>query len=212
MVVPRRQAFLIFSVDTQIMHGNKMFYWWLRQSCLHKNLDARKQRQRSRSRWIQEHRRRSGRRKINKNTVICISGFFSILLRVQRPVAVVRMQIMWTPTWEINRVDWGRWYRWMILMMYYTTHSLLHQLCEMRSTSSFLPLVSTDMGGLSLHYMALCCPMIDIKTQPLFNAKAWNKAEGFLREILKGYYSDPPDSRSINKQEQDTKRWVSEEE
>lgn len=35
--------------------------------------------------------------------------------------------------------------------------------------------------------------MIDSKTnKPLFNAKAWAKAKGVLREILKGYYSDPP--------------------
>lgn len=42
--------------------------------------------------------------------------------------------------------------------------------------------------------------MIDSKTQkPLFNAKAWNKAKGVLREIVKGYYSDPPGVSMYNK-------------
>ena len=27
----------------------------------------------------------------------------------------------------------------------------------------------------------------------LFNARAWKKADNILKEILKGYYSDPPD-------------------
>ena len=28
--------------------------------------------------------------------------------------------------------------------------------------------------------------------QPLFNARAWQKADNLLKEILEGYYSDPP--------------------
>ena len=43
-------------------------------------------------------------------------------------------------------------------------------------------------------------PMIDSKTQkPLFNKQAWSKAKGILREILKGYYSDPPGVCMYNK-------------
>ena len=35
--------------------------------------------------------------------------------------------------------------------------------------------------------------MKDSKTQtPLFNDRAWKKAENVLKEILEGYYSDPP--------------------
>eukprot|EP00956_Cyclotella_meneghiniana_P024296 scaffold48632_cov22-Cyclotella_meneghiniana.AAC.1 len=42
--------------------------------------------------------------------------------------------------------------------------------------------------------------MLDSKTgKPLFNAKAWSKANGVLREILKGYYSDPPGVSMYNK-------------
>eukprot|EP00956_Cyclotella_meneghiniana_P003609 scaffold4428_cov57-Cyclotella_meneghiniana.AAC.1 len=42
--------------------------------------------------------------------------------------------------------------------------------------------------------------MMDSKTgKPLFNANAWNKAKGVLREILKGYYSDPPGVSMYNK-------------
>eukprot|EP00956_Cyclotella_meneghiniana_P034536 scaffold105890_cov72-Cyclotella_meneghiniana.AAC.1 len=45
--------------------------------------------------------------------------------------------------------------------------------------------------------------MKDSKTQrPLFNAKAWGKAKGVLREILKGYYSDPPGVSMYNKKKQ----------
>ena len=40
---------------------------------------------------------------------------------------------------------------------------------------------------------ALYGPMKDSVTgKPMFNAKAWKKANGILREIRKGYYSDPP--------------------
>jgi len=36
-------------------------------------------------------------------------------------------------------------------------------------------------------------PLIDSKTKaPLFNARAWSKADNLLKEILEGYYSDPP--------------------
>ena len=35
--------------------------------------------------------------------------------------------------------------------------------------------------------------MIDSKTQqPLFNSNAWKKANNVLKDILQGYYSDPP--------------------
>ena len=40
------------------------------------------------------------------------------------------------------------------------------------------------------------------KKKPLFNAKAWGKAKGVLREILKGYYSDPPGVSMYNKKKQ----------
>jgi hypothetical protein len=41
---------------------------------------------------------------------------------------------------------------------------------------------------------ALYGPMIDSKTQqPLFNFRTWKKANNVLKEILDGYYSDPPD-------------------
>ena len=40
---------------------------------------------------------------------------------------------------------------------------------------------------------ALYGPMKDSKTnKPLFNDEAWKKANGVLKEILLGYYSDPP--------------------
>ena len=40
---------------------------------------------------------------------------------------------------------------------------------------------------------ALYGNVVDSKTnKPLFNAEAWKKAKGVLREILLGYYSDPP--------------------
>ena len=40
---------------------------------------------------------------------------------------------------------------------------------------------------------ALYGPMVDSKTgKPLFNAQAWTKANGVLKEIKLGYYSDPP--------------------
>ena len=43
-------------------------------------------------------------------------------------------------------------------------------------------------------------PMLDSKTgKPLFNATSWAKAKGVLREILKGYYSDPPGVSMYNK-------------
>ena len=32
----------------------------------------------------------------------------------------------------------------------------------------------------------------DKKGNPLFNAEAWKKANNILKEILRGYYSDPP--------------------
>jgi hypothetical protein len=36
-------------------------------------------------------------------------------------------------------------------------------------------------------------PLIDSKSKaPLFNARAWSKANNLLKEILEGYYSDPP--------------------
>ena len=36
-------------------------------------------------------------------------------------------------------------------------------------------------------------PLIDSKSKsPLFNAAAWRKADNLLKEILEGYYSDPP--------------------
>jgi len=35
--------------------------------------------------------------------------------------------------------------------------------------------------------------MVDSKSsRPLFNAEAWKKANNLLKEILQGYYSDPP--------------------
>jgi len=40
---------------------------------------------------------------------------------------------------------------------------------------------------------ALCGNIIDSKTKkPLFNAEAWKKADNVLKEILCGFYSDPP--------------------
>ncbi len=36
-------------------------------------------------------------------------------------------------------------------------------------------------------------PIVDSKTKvPLFNDRAWQKADNLLKEILEGYYSDPP--------------------
>ena len=36
-------------------------------------------------------------------------------------------------------------------------------------------------------------PIVDSKTKaPLFNTRAWQKADNLLKEILEGYYSDPP--------------------
>ena len=36
-------------------------------------------------------------------------------------------------------------------------------------------------------------PIVDSKSKaPLFNARAWSKANNLLKEILEGYYSDPP--------------------
>lgn len=37
-------------------------------------------------------------------------------------------------------------------------------------------------------------PKIDLKSgNPLFNNLAWTKAKGVLKEVMSGFYSDPPD-------------------
>jgi len=80
------------------------------------------------------------------------------------------------------------------------TKGAIHHLSKSRFVSRHVPPPSMLYWRVRAVYV-LYGNMIDSKTKkPLFNARAWRKANGVLKGILLGYYSDPPGIELYRKQ------------